>query len=39
MLNKDMTPIERDNLKEAIKRNLITDKQGDIRTLPTDIPS
>ena len=33
---KDMTAIEKDNLREAIKRNLITDKQGDIRTF--DIP-
>ena len=33
---KDMTAIERENLREAIKRNLITDKQGDIRTF--DIP-
>ena len=33
---KSMTPIERENLKEAIRRNLITDRQGDITTF--DIP-
>ena len=33
---KSMTPIERENLKEAIRRNLVTDRQGDITTF--DIP-
>ena len=33
---KTMSPIERENLKEAINRNLITDRQGDILTF--DMP-
>ena len=33
---RSMTPIERENLKEAIRRNLVTDRQGDITTF--DIP-
>ena len=28
----DMSAIERENLREAIKRNLVTDTQGDIQT-------
>ena len=33
---RDMTPLERENMREAIRRNLVTDTQGDIRTF--DIP-
>lgn len=33
---RDMTSLERENIREAIRRNLVTDTQGDIRTF--DIP-
>ena len=33
---QDMTAIERENIREAIRRNLVTDRQGDVTTF--DIP-